>query len=232
MASPAPKTRLSIEMRRERTDGVTEAASARRMRTATLLAGFVIALTGTSTANAGLLTTGPAQTCDTAASQPFQQWGDHAQYVLVGGGSFENGSPAWTLRSGAAVVSGNEPFYVRARTDTRSLRLPAGSSGVSPTTCFVFGDWHIRFFVRNVGAASGRLNVDVIVRSLLGTLSILDGGTIAAGSVWAPSPRVRLTVANVTSLAGTKAVAFRFRPVGTGAAFQIDDVHLDPWKFW
>jgi hypothetical protein len=25
-------------------------------------------------------------------------------------------------------------------------------------------------------------------------------------------------------------VAFRFTPVGAGAAYQIDDVYLDPWK--
>jgi hypothetical protein len=27
-----------------------------------------------------------------------------------------------------------------------------------------------------------------------------------------------------------KAVSFRFRPTGSGAAFQVDDVYLDPWK--
>jgi hypothetical protein len=42
--------------------------------------------------------------------------------------------------------------------------------------------------------------------------------------------RLALLLGNVTSLLGTKAVAFRFTPLGSGAAFQIDDVHLDPWK--
>jgi hypothetical protein len=70
----------------------------------------------------------------------------------------------------------------------------------------------------------------VIVPSLLGVLSVLDGGTVAAGSTWQPSPRLALLLCNVTSLLGTKAVAFRFTPVGTGAAFQVDDVYLDPWK--
>jgi hypothetical protein len=37
-------------------------------------------------------------------------------------------------------------------------------------------------------------------------------------------------LSNLTSILGTKAVAFRFTPVGTGAAYQIDDVYLDPWK--
>ena len=59
-----------------------------------------------------------------------------------------------------------------------------------------FGDWHLRFFAKNVGSSSGDLRVQVIVPSLL----------------------------------GTRAVAFRFTPVGYGAAYQIDDVYLDPWK--
>jgi hypothetical protein len=25
-------------------------------------------------------------------------------------------------------------------------------------------------------------------------------------------------------------IAFRFTPVGAGAAYQLDDVYLDPWK--
>jgi hypothetical protein len=70
----------------------------------------------------------------------------------------------------------------------------------------------------------------VVVPSLLGALSVLDGGTVSAGSTWQPSPRLALLLSNVTSLLGTRAVAFRFTPVGTGAAFQLDDVYLDPWK--
>lgn len=75
------------------------------------------------------------------------------------------------------------------------------------------------------------MHVQVIVPSLLGgLLTTLDGGNISANGSWAPSPRVKLALCNVTSLLGTKAVAFRFTPVGSGAAFQIDDVYLDPWK--
>jgi hypothetical protein len=37
-------------------------------------------------------------------------------------------------------------------------------------------------------------------------------------------------LSNVTSLLGTRAVAFRFTPTGRDAAYQIDDVYLDPWK--
>lgn len=78
--------------------------------------------------------------------------------------------------------------------------------------------------------ASG-LRVQVIVPSLLGgLLTILDGGTVKGTGAWSTSPRLGLALSNVTSLLGTRAVAFRFTPVGAGAACQIDDVYLDPGK--
>lgn len=168
-------------------------------------------------------------TCDVPVSQPFRQWGDHSRYALVPGGSFEVGSISWALSGGARVVDGNEPFRVRGASDSRSLALPSGSSATTPLTCFTFGDWHLRFFVVNPGDRSARLRVTVVVRSLLGVLSVLDGGTVAANGIWEPSPRIGLLASNLTSpLFGS--ISFRFTPVGSGASFQIDDVYLDPWK--
>jgi hypothetical protein len=205
---------------------------AKYLRKALLLAAIGSTLTAFSAApaSAGLLTTGPAAYCDTTAVQPFQRWGDDANYVLTPGGAFESGSPSWYLRGGASVVDGNEPFYVHSTADRRSLLLPAGSSALTPTMCFTLGDWHLRFFLRNRGSSTGRLKVEVLVPSLTGVLTVLDGGTVSAGGTWALSPRVGLLVSNVTCLLGTRAIAFRLRPVGTGASFQVDDVYLDPWK--
>jgi hypothetical protein len=188
-----------------------------------------VALMVTPSAEAGLIGTGPASGCGTA-SKAFAPWGDSSNYVLVPGGAFEPGQPAWSLSGGARVVAGNEPFYVRSAQDRNSLYLPNGSSALSPTVCFGLGDWHARFFVRNVGSASGSLKVDIAVKSLLGLVSVLDGGSVNGSGVWAPSPRIGLTFTNLCSLLGVKAVAFRFRTVGSGAAFQVDDVYLDPWK--
>jgi hypothetical protein len=189
----------------------------------------VVALMVTPSAEAGLIGTGPASDCGTA-SQVFEPWGDSANYLLVPGGAFESGDPDWAMSGGAKVVPGNEPFYVHSSKDRNSLYLPSGSSALSPTVCFGLGDWHARFFVRNVGSASGSLKVDVAVKSLLGLVSILDGGSVSGTGVWAPSPRIGLTFTNLCSLLGVRAVAFRFRTVGRGAAFQVDDVYLDPWK--
>jgi hypothetical protein len=182
----------------------------------------------TPTAGAGLLFTGAAEACETKASQPFKPWSDYANYVLIPGGAFEGSAPGWTLKGGAAIASGNEPFYVRSATDRYSLHLPAGSSVISPTMCFALGDWHLRFFARRTSTGSGTVKIDVVVKSLTGVLSVLDGGSISPSGQWKPSPQVGLLLTNVTSLIGTRAVAFRFR--ASGASFRIDDVYLDPWK--
>ena len=164
-------------------------------------------------------------TCDTNASQPFARWGDTSSYVLVPGGSFEAGSAAWKLSGGAKIVYGNEPFYVRSSADRHSLYLPAGSSVTTPPMCFGLGDWKVRFF--SVG--SGTVRVKIVVKSLLGVLSVLDGGSASSGSTWQPSPEVRMLLTNVTGLLATDSISLRFIPANT-AGVRIDDVYLDPWK--
>jgi hypothetical protein len=201
--------------------------SAVSRKTALRLAGCVVVLllATAPAANAGLLSgllpglISPSNTpssCNTNASQPFARWGDTSSYVLAPGGSFEGGAPGWTLGPGAAVVSGNEPYYVNAKKDSHSL-------------CFAFGDWHLRFFAASSSSSLSSLRVQVVVKSLLGVLSILDGGTIAMNSTWQPSPRLAMLLTNVTGLLATNAVSFRFVP-NDRASWRIDDVYLDPWK--
>ena len=193
---------------------------------------IVAALAVTSTAKAGLIGTGSASYCDPTSSKNFAAYGDYANYASLFNSGFESSSTGWSLSGSARVVSGNEPAHISGTArDSHSLLLPSGSSAYSSTVCFAFGDWHLRFFAKNVGSSTGALRVQVVVPSLTGgLLTILDGGTVSAGGTWAPSPRVELALCNVTSLLGTRAVAFRFTPVGYGAAFQIDDIYLDPWK--
>ena len=208
------------------------AASVARGGMRVLLGVVVIAtLALSSTAKAGLIGTGSASYCDPHSTQAFSRWGDSSSYATLQNGGFE-GYGGWSLSGGARVVSGNEPFFLSGnRYDSHSLLLPAGSSAYSGTVCFALGDWHVRFLMRNAGSSSGKLRVQVIVPSLLGSLlTILDAGTVSGSGTWAPSPRLELLLSNVTSLIGTRAVAFRFTPVGLGAAYQIDDVYLDPWK--
>jgi hypothetical protein len=195
----------------------------------------LVALAFSAPANAGSLLSGvlpgvvspsdTPSTCDLNASQPFARWNDRNWYVLVPGGSFESGGPAWKLSGGARVVSGNESFYVHSASDRYSLSLPGGSSATSPPMCFAVGDWHFRFFA----AGSGSVRVKVVVKSLLGVVSTLDGGTVRSGSSWQPSPDVALLLTNVCSLLATDSVSIRLTPVGD-SKLRIDDVYLDPWR--
>lgn len=163
--------------------------------------------------------------CDAQVVQPFSRFGDYNNYVLVPGGAFESGDPVWKLAGGAKVVRGNESFYVRSRTDQQSLSLPSGSTATSPAMCFDPGDWHFRFFV----SGSGSVRVKVVVKSLLGVLSTLDGGTVKGGSTWRPSPEVELLLTNVCGLVSTDSVSLRLMPTA-GSNVRVDDVYLDPWK--
>ena len=202
-------------------------------RLSILLGTTVAAVVLATPAQAGLLTgllpglVSPADspsTCDTNVSQPFSPWGDTANYVLTPGGSFEPGGPSWSLSRGVKIVSGNESFYVRSRSDRYSLYMPSGSSVTTPPMCFAAGDWKMRFFA----TGGGNVRVQVRVKSLLGLLSILDGGTVKSGSTWKPSPEIGLLVTNLGGILATDSVSFRL--IANDGAVRIDDVYLDPFK--
>jgi hypothetical protein len=165
------------------------------------------------------------QECDTSMSQPFAPWGDTSYYVLAPGGAFEPDQPAWKLAKGARIVSGNEPFYVHSASDKYSLYLPKGSTATSPPMCFAFGDWNLRFFF----VGGGTVQVKIVVKSLLGLVSVLDGGSVSSGSAWRPSPKVSLLLSNVTGLLATDSISIRLLS-GRSKDVRIDDVYLDPWK--
>ena len=184
----------------------------------TVLSGFAFP------SDAGLLGTGSASYCDPSSIQAFRPWGDSSYYMLTPGGSFESGAPSWTLSGGAKVVPGNESFYIHSKSDNRSLYMPSGSSVSTPTMCFAAGDWHLRF----VSKGTGQIRVNVMVNSLLGLVSVLDGGTVSSGGTWNPSPKVSLLLSNLGGLLTTKAISLRL--TATGGASQIDDVYLDPFK--
>jgi hypothetical protein len=204
-----------------------EARVAHPARLATAILVGALLLVMTPTAKADLLTTGSASYCDPYSSQAFQRFGDSSNYMLMPGGSFEDSTPSWKLSGGAKIVTGNEPYYLRSKTDRRSLHMPAGSSATTPTMCFAAGDWHLRF-VGTSATKSSKLKVTVHVNSLLGLVSILDGGTVSNDGTWKPSPKVELLLTNVGGLLTTKAISIRF--TATSGATTIDDAYLDPWK--
>jgi hypothetical protein len=175
---------------------------------------------GASTSEAGL-----GLACPDPTTQPFRPWSDFARYAQVPDGGFEAGASGWKLASGAKVVAGNNPFYLRDPDDRSSLLLPAGSSATSPPMCIGLLSSKMRFVT--TGAAGSRLKVQIVYRGLLSsTLGVLDGGTIDSSGAWAPSPEVGMLGGVLPLL--TQSVQFRL--VATSGTSRVDDLFLDPWK--
>ena len=196
------------------------------MRRFALLLVVVVATTLASTvgtAKAGLITGLLGGGCGTTAPA-FAAWGDWAKYYFAPNGGFENGSTNWALSGGAAVVTqDNEPWYLSGF-GAHALEIPQGGTA-STNVCYGVAYPAVRMFAAGQGGPA-TVHVRVVTRSLLGLVSVLDGGTFTAGESWAPSPRLSTLLSAVASLTGAKSMQLQFT-VDQGTA-QLDDLFVDP----
>jgi hypothetical protein len=169
--------------------------------------------------------------CAETLAQPFLRWGDTASYALVSGGGFEAPSAGWSMAGGAALVLGNESFFVNDATDQGSLSLPVGSSATSGPICASQIDRSIRLFVSNTGNLLSTLRVDVLYATPSGVQQILRIARLAGGPAWLPSPALKIHINGLASASpsGAIMIALRFTPEGSGA-WRIDDLYIDPFK--
>jgi len=177
----------------------------------------------TGTAKAGLITGLLGGGCGPTAPV-FLPWGDLATYYYAPNGGFESGSTNWSLSGGAAVVTQqNEPWYLSGF-GSHALQIPTGGSAAA-NVCYGVTYPAVRFFVSGQNGPAV-VHVRVVSRSLLGVLSILDGGTFVAGSSWSPSPKISTLFSALAAPLGSKTMQLQFS-VESGTA-QIDDVFVDP----
>ena len=182
-------------------------------------------------AQAGPLVASAPDCDEQILSQPFLPWVDPAHYTLAPDGGFEGGAAGWSLEGGAEVVAGNESHYVGGATDSRSLRLPAGSSATSGTICVGVEHPTLRIFARNAGSALSTLRVAVHFEDAAGEVHALPIGEFGSGGAWQPSPLMPLAVNLLPLLPGERTpVAFEFTPQGSGGDWRIDDVYVDPYR--
>ena len=160
---------------------------------------------------------------DQVLERPFLPWGDPAYYTLVSDGDLTAGAAGWDL-DGADLVADNEPWYVHGGDTPAALRLGRSDSATTPPVCVTLAHPTIRFFVRDAGGILGSLEVEVVLSN---GLALPVGAVLGLlqGDDWAPSPP-QLVVGNL--LDGE--VRFRFRAIGLGSAWVIDDVYVDPFK--
>lgn len=175
---------------------------------------------------------GSAQACSySGAEKVFSPWGDQRNYVLAPDGGFEADGSGWRLRRGAAVVEGNESYYLNDAGDSKSLYLPARSSAASPPVCMAIDTPSFRLVARNSGDPSSQLRVEAVYK-LLGLVRTKTGGTLRAGSDWAPTRSIS-TVLTLSTIIGTlipSAIEIRFTPLDSRGQWQIDDLYIDPFR--
>jgi hypothetical protein len=175
---------------------------------------------------------GSAQACSSSGAETvFSPWGDQRNYVLAPDGGFEAGGAGWKLNRGAAVVEGNESYYLNDAGDSKSLSLPAGSSAVSPPVCMAIDTPSFRLVARNSGDPSSQLRVEAVYK-LLGLVHTKAAGTLRAGSTWTPTQSVS-TVLTLSTIVGTlipSAIEIRFTPLDSSGQWQVDDLYIDPFR--
>jgi hypothetical protein len=165
-----------------------------------------------------------------AVSAPFSPWGDTNSYFLVPGGSFEGTADevGWSL-SNASLTPGNEPFFVNAPTDSQALTIDAGGSATSPYFCVDRTMQSLRLFVQQVAGGSD-LKVEALVQRTNGVavkqLADLGDGSVAA---WAPTEPI-LGNSGALPTGVSVMVALRFSAPGLAGSWQVDDVHVDPYR--
>ena len=196
---------------------------------ALVLAGTL--LLGAAPAQAGVLAPS-AQDCDDPASaRVFLPWLDVASYVPAPGGDAESAA-GWTLEDGARIVAGNEPWKVRDAGDDSSLLLPRGASATTGAMCVGLEHPTMRFFARKTGGGLlDALKVEVLFEGLDERVHSLPIGVVLPlGRSWQPTLPFPVVASLLPVLPGERtAVAFRFTPAGA-AAWQVDDVYVDPWR--
>jgi hypothetical protein len=154
----------------------------------------------------------------------FARWSDPAWYTPLPGGGFEQGTPAWRLTGGGGTVEDNEPFYIGSPLDRRSLRLPPGASGTSPSICLGVEHPTLRLLVRG-GPPTARLTISAVVSDLAGETRTIPLTTLVARG-WSPTVPVPVAL-NTLAAVLPASVAFRFE--AAGSHWGIDDVYVDPY---
>ncbi len=184
----------------------------------------VVSCVSPASSSAVLLSTA---VCDNSTlSQPFQQFGDSSQYKLVPGGSFESGAPGWTLKGGAAVVSGSEPFGATGAVGAHALSLPAGASAESPSTCVNAAYPTFRLFARGASLLSA-VAVQVVYDDPIVGRVALPVGAVTLSTSWKPSlPMLTTSAIQAVLKNGEARVSLRFTSLTGGTT--IDDVFVDP----
>ncbi len=177
----------------------------------------------------GPLTSSSPSCAAQAPVQPFLRWNDFADYTLLPGGTFESGTPGWTLENNARVVT-------TPTTDlgggTRALSIPKGSKVITRPVCVTELHPTIRFFAQAKGSTSTRLLVEVFYEDLGGSVNTMPIAYLKPSTTWQPTTIIPIHVNLRAAVSPTKtaAVAFRLSAEEGDGTWLVDGLYVDPYK--
>ena len=195
----------------------------RRFTLLLLVLGAIGLSASAATARAGLITSLIGGNCG-STSTVFAPWSDSSDYYLAQNGGFENGSAGWSFSGPASIVGGSDPFALSGPGSHALALGPGGTASIN--VCYGLTYPAIRFVASGVGG-SATVHVRVVAHSLLGVLSVLDGGTFTVGPGWQPSPKLSTLLSALAAPLGTKSMQLQIS-VDSGSA-QVDDLYVDPF---
>jgi hypothetical protein len=162
---------------------------------------------------------------------PFAQWDDVADYFLVRQGDLSSNADEWDL-GGGELQPENNAYSLHADEQT-SIALTEGDSATAPMVCVSITDPTMRFFVRNTGAETGTLKVEVLYEDVNYEMHSLQLGELTSADAtdeWTPSPTLDLAAPLVALLDENRTpVWFRFSAEGEGSSWLVDDIYVDPY---
>jgi hypothetical protein len=170
-----------------------------------------------------------ASSCPTrSTTKPFTAWGDHNNYFVIPGGTFES-SPGWSYFGNVSVVNDQAPWKVNGSTHSKALNLPAYTTAMPPNMCIASNVDLIRFFYKDPGVSGARLLVKIEAWNTAGTNGrVIREYRLSSGSSgWKLSPTLALP--NNRDSKGEQMITITITPVDKAATWRIDDVMLDPW---
>jgi len=175
----------------------------------------------------------------TATVKAFQAFGDSSDYFLAPNGGLESGSAGWQLTN-ASVVSGNESYFVNAKSDTRSLSIAPGGRAVTSAICVDTTRTGFRFIAKQAVSATGpNLKVSILWVGPDGVTRNLSVDKLAGTNYrswtpsrfWAPQLAAQLFQRLGLTAQDTASVRLVFQAENVaGPAWRVDDLFIDPFR--
>jgi hypothetical protein len=157
---------------------------------------------------------------DPVIVNPFTAFGDYRDYVLAPYGDFENlALPGWTLTGGATAM--------RDAAGKGILRMPAGSTALSPAMCVDLNYPTMRYFVRDAADDKSRLSTQVLYVDHATAYTPYTVGKLDPTRNWRLTEDIEIEPERGGVEAGWRRVAFRLVAPKEGD-IRIDDLYVDP----